>query len=61
MSVLVTPRKDKIKTPNSDKKLTIQLPIISPNIKSSKNTPRLQMATSVKKKRREYKKKMLYN
>ena len=57
MSVLVTPRKDKIKTPNSDKKLTIQLPIISPNIKSSKNTPRLQMATSVKKKRREYKKK----
>ena len=53
MSVLVTPRKDKIKTPNSDKKLNIQLPIISPSIKSSKNTPRLIMATSVKKKRKE--------
>ena len=57
MSVLVTPRATKIKTPNSDKKLGILLPVISPNIKSTKNTPRLQMATSVKKKRKENKKK----
>ena len=50
MSVLVTPKKLKFRIPNSDKRLGLELPSISKNLKSTK------VISSVKKRRKDNKK-----
>lgn len=61
MSGYVTPRREKIKIPKSDKNLTLELPAISPTVKSSKNAPKFKMATSVKKRKKDNKRGESFN
>ena len=53
MSVLLTPDKKDVKTPNSVIKLNFQLPVISPNPKDSKFTSKKKMISSVKKRKKK--------